>query len=67
LESKPFFELFSPFTLICFALTLAFGGLGLSSKDSKISSSFLDIAKIFAGALVGSTTSNISKQVRTKN
>jgi len=67
-EGKPrFFELFPPFTCVCAVLCLAFATLGLlpliaadpavAAKATASASGFLDIAKIFAGAIVGSTTS----------
>ena len=49
-----FFDLFPPFSCLCFLLCLIFGGFGMARSTS----GFLDIAKIFAGALVGSTTSS---------
>ncbi len=61
-----FFELFPPFTCVCAVLCLAFATLGLmplfadpavAAKAAASTSGFLDIAKIFAGAIVGSTTS----------
>ncbi|MBA8735313.1 hypothetical protein [Chromobacterium violaceum] len=66
--SRPgFFELFPPFTCVCAALCLAFVAFGLlfplldpipgGGKSSELVVGFLDIAKIFAGAIVGSTSS----------
>ena len=61
-----FFDLFPPFTCVCAVLCLAFATLGLlplfadqavAAKATASASGFLDIAKIFAGAIVGSTTS----------
>jgi hypothetical protein len=60
-----FFDLFPPFTCICTVLCIAFAALGLiamiNGTAGKIgpstASGFLDIAKIFAGAIVGSTAS----------
>lgn len=57
-----FFELFPPITIVCFILTIAFGGFGIYALNNSGSgiqngNSFIDIAKIFAGAIVGSTTS----------
>ena len=57
---ESFFERFPPFACICFILCLLFGGLGLMAagggKLANSTSGFLDVAKIFAGALVGSTS-----------
>lgn len=54
--SISFFDLFPPFTLVCAVLCILFGSLGLFGAAST-TPGFLDIAKIFAGALVGSTAS----------
>jgi hypothetical protein len=59
-----FFEFFPPFTCICALLSLAFAVLGLwalRGGDAKaaIAAGFLDIAKIFAGAIVGSSASKL--------
>ena len=60
-----FFEIFSPFTCVCALLCLAFAWLGfysLSPSGSNLKQAaepFLDIAKIFAGAIVGSTSTAI--------
>ena len=59
-----FFDLFPPFTCLCFLLCLIFGFFGLRSADKN--NGFLDIAKIFAGALVGSTTTSMANVIRTK-
>jgi hypothetical protein len=67
-----FFDIFSPFTCICFLLCIAFGGLGLSAlktADPKLAtqaSGFLDVAKIFAGALVGSTSSTALAAIKSR-
>jgi hypothetical protein len=69
-----FFDLFPPFTCLCFLLCLVFGALGLfaqshdiGSKDgTSLAAGFLDIAKIFAGALVGSTASTVLGTSKTK-
>ena len=71
-----FFAYVPPFTLICFLLCVAFAWLGLSplakatSVDPKVaeklvltSSGFLDIAKIFAGAIVGSATTATAARI----
>jgi len=66
------FQYFPPFTILCFLLAIIFGYLGFSawSKDPNhsVGSGFLDIAKIFAGAIVGSTSataiSNLSRKKR---
>ena len=70
-----FFDLFPPFTCVCAVLCLAFAALGLmplyadSQVVTKAGSSitgFLDIAKIFAGAIVGSTTSVALGSIRSR-
>lgn len=71
-----FFDLFPPFTCVCALLCLAFATLGLLplvATDSNVAakvggqaSGFLDIAKIFAGAIVGSTTSIALSSSRAK-
>ena len=71
-----FFDLFPPFTCVCAGLCLAFATLGLlplvatdpnvASKAGGQASGFLDIAKIFAGAIVGSTTSIALSSSRAK-
>ncbi len=64
-ESKNgFFDLFSPFTLVCAVLCLAFGALSFVRSVQSSSAAFLDIAKIFAGAIVGSTTTSALTRVR---
>ncbi|MGA2807049.1 MAG: hypothetical protein ABSE87_02890 [Terracidiphilus sp.] len=72
---KPtFFDLFSPFTCLCFLLCVTFGGLGLFARTGSGAPSggaaptqgFLDIAKIFAGALAGSTVSAPLKALKPK-
>lgn len=68
-----FFDYFPPFTCICALLCIGFAWLGLSpltkatGVDPKVaeklvltSTGFLDIAKIFAGAIVGSATTAIA-------
>ena len=55
------FEYFPPFTLLCFLLAIIFGYLGFSAwgratGNSVAAAGFLDITKIFAGAIVGSTS-----------
>ncbi len=64
---EQFFKYFPPFTCLCAILCLAFAALGLlipTPTDQNIAKTtgnqiagFLDIAKIFAGAIVGSTAS----------
>lgn len=56
-----FFDLFPPFTLLCFSLCIVFGAFGLfgGKKDTNYNGGFLDISKIFAGAIVGSATTSI--------
>jgi len=71
-----FFDLFPPFTCVCAVLCLAFATLGLlplvatdptvAAKVGGQASGFLDIAKIFAGAIVGSTTSIALSSARAK-
>jgi hypothetical protein len=64
-ERRPnFFDYFPPFTCVCAILCVIFAVLGLapllSTKVSGLQNSaqgFLDLAKIFAGAIVGSTSS----------
>jgi hypothetical protein len=69
-----FFEYFPPFTCVCAILCIAFAVLGLyalgsgvGSEVAKATSSFLDIAKIFAGAIVGSTASNVINSTKSKH
>jgi hypothetical protein len=57
-----FWDLFPPFTVLCFVLCLIFGYFGIYNSDKN--TGFLDIAKIFAGALVGSATSNRINTIR---
>lgn len=59
-----FFDLFPPFSCLCFLMCLIFGGFGLFRTGDK--GGFLDIAKIFAGALVGSTTSTVIGAARSR-
>lgn len=65
-----FFEWFPPFTCLSFVLCVAFGTLGLvamrnGSEPSKdMARGFLDVAKIFAGAIVGSTASTVLKAAK---
>ncbi|AXE33824.1 hypothetical protein [Chromobacterium phragmitis] len=71
-----FFELFPPFTCVCAALCLAFAAFGLlfplldpipgEGKSSALVAGFLDIAKIFAGAIVGSTSSVVISAARSR-
>ena len=65
-----FFDLFPPFTCVCAVLCLAFAILGILGPDTgriaAQSSGFLDIAKIFAGAIVGSTTSVALSSAKSK-
>ncbi|MBT0571705.1 hypothetical protein KIK84_15370 [Curvibacter sp. CHRR-16] len=72
---RSFLDYFPPFTLVCALLCLAFAVLGLvalhedpsgTSKLAAASGGFLDIAKIFAGAIVGSTTSLALAGARSK-
>lgn len=64
--NSSFFDLFPPFTCLSFLLCLVFGALGLASKTKELAPGFLDVAKIFAGALVGSTASNIITATKAK-
>jgi hypothetical protein len=65
-----FLALFPPFILLSGILTVVFGVLGLvtlgseSVKQSPIGPGFLDIAKIFAGAMVGSASGNITSSLK---
>jgi hypothetical protein len=64
-----FFDLFPPFTCICCFLCLVFGWLGLYGEkggDKQAIQGFLDVSKIFAGALVGSTASIAMKSPRSR-
>lgn len=68
-----FFDIFSPFTVICFLLCIVFGWLGFlalkPATDSKLAaqaSGFLDVAKIFAGALVGATSSTAIAAIKSR-
>lgn len=58
-----FFTIFSPLTIVSVFLTFVFGAFGVYAIRSNLAvtnaDSFLDIAKIFAGAIVGSSTSNV--------
>ncbi|MBX9298674.1 hypothetical protein [Chromobacterium piscinae] len=76
-ERPGFFDLFPPFTCVCALLCLAFAGFGLlfplfadsvagAGKGSALVAGFLDIAKIFAGAIVGSTSSVVLAASRTR-
>lgn len=69
------FDLFPPFTCVCALLCLAFAALGLlplyadpavAAKAATSTTGFLDIAKIFAGAIVGSTTSIALSSARSR-
>lgn len=73
-----FFDYFPPFTCLCFVLCLLFGCLGLyalrgqtttgpESRLAQSASGYLDVAKIFAGAIVGSTTSTVLKAKGKRN
>jgi hypothetical protein len=59
-----FFDLFPPFTVVCFVLCLAFGFLGFFPKTA--GGGYLDVAKIFAGAIVGSTSVALSRAKRAR-
>ncbi|HEY1767377.1 MAG TPA: hypothetical protein VGG26_06960 [Terracidiphilus sp.] len=69
-----FFDIFTPFTCICLLLCGVFGFLGLLAlrSDPKLpglsaqASGFLDVAKIFAGALVGSTSSTALVAIKSR-
>jgi hypothetical protein len=67
-----FFDIFSPFTCICFLLCAVFGLFGylaLKTTDVRLAaqaSGFLDIAKIFAGALVGATSSTALAAIKSR-
>lgn len=56
-------DLISGFTSVCALLTITFGCLGLWA-DPKNAQSWLDISKIFAGAVVGSAGATATKQLR---
>lgn len=69
-----FFEYFPPFTCVCTILCITFAWLGLSALDkgnggtevAKATGSFLDIAKIFAGAIVGSTAATAISAIKSR-
>ncbi|MCD4487248.1 hypothetical protein LQR31_22510 [Chromobacterium vaccinii] len=76
-ERPGFFDLFPPFTCVCALLCLAFASFGLlfplfadsvagAGKGSALVAGFLDIAKIFAGAIVGSTSSIVLSASRAR-
>jgi hypothetical protein len=61
----------SPITVISAALTVVFAGFGLFALSSKAptglgsgGNAYLDIAKIFAGAIVGSSSAAITSSLR---
>lgn len=68
----PIFQYFPPFTIVCTFLCLSFAILGVWAMSgtsapnelAKASGGFLDIAKIFAGAIVGSTASTVLASAR---
>lgn len=70
-EKGRFFELFPPFTILCFLLAIifAFFGIYALNNNSKITggNGFIDISKIFAGAIVGSTTSIVLGSMSSKS
>lgn len=52
-----FWEAITPFTLVCLIMTIVFAAFGAIYGESKEGAkSFIDIAKIFAGVIVGSTS-----------
>lgn len=59
--AQRFFEWFPPLTVACCFLTIFFGWFGVYALSSgtgiQNGNNFIDIAKIFAGAIVGSTSS----------
>lgn len=64
-SSKPdklgFLDYFPPFTLMCAGLAFAFGVFGIialarNGAVKDLGGGFVDIAKVFAGAIVGSTS-----------
>jgi hypothetical protein len=74
-EQKPskyevFFSYISPFTILCAFLAIAFALLGLvngaGSSLKGAQPGFLDISKIFAGAIVGSTSATALKAASSK-
>jgi hypothetical protein len=46
------------FLLVCVFLTIVFGAFGLYHPDTGEVTGFLDIAKIFAGAVIGGTATS---------
>ena len=65
---RRFFDLFSPFTTVLAGMTMVFGFLGLVpgifGPSQDVQKTFLDIAKIFAGAVVGATGNTIGSAPR---
>jgi len=69
-RAATFFSWFPPFTCVCAVLCLVFAILGLLGGSNRAgvtanqASGFLDVAKIFAGAIVGSTTTTAVAQIK---
>src|ERR1041385_834469 len=66
-----FFSWLPPFTWVCAILCILFGVLGLFAYSGRAAtgvasqaSSVRDLAKIFAGAIVGSTSTPVAAQVK---
>jgi hypothetical protein len=66
-----FLDYFPPLTILSAILAFAFAALGLwatlssnAAKNNLGGQGFLDIAKIFAGAVVGSTTASMTSLAR---
>ncbi len=66
-----FFSYFSPLAVLSSMLAIAFAGLGLWAtlgnpevKANLGGQGFLDIAKIFAGAIVGSATATVASSLK---
>jgi hypothetical protein len=66
-ESEPPFWERHLLLIACASLTLMFGGFGLYSTEKEATRNFLDIAKVFAGGIVGSAgTSALAGARRSK-
>lgn len=70
---RTFLDYFPPVAILSAMLTMLFAILGLwailgapAVKDALSGQGFLDIAKIFAGAIVGSATSAAANTIRTE-
>jgi hypothetical protein len=71
-EKRHFFDFFPPIAVLYAILTCVFAALGLwallgapeAAKTTLNNQGFLDIAKIFAGAIAGSTTTAITSTLK---